>query len=176
MNEPRDHHYTPQFYLRNFAVDPAKKKQLYSDINDYALDQSFTFAVSNNPVWWVSTAKFKGLLPTVHQGFLWTDAYFDDEALYLNLGLIRSPSKRVSVWRVFQAKSSRSESAVYVGDARFSERPCCPQLVSSSAPQERLRKSSFVYKTMSFIDRPMGLTGPAHSPSSRHVQNPRIRV
>src|SRR5437667_9033939 len=56
-----------------------------------------------------------------------TDAYFDDEALYLNLGLIRSPSKRVSVWRVFQAKSSRSESAVYVGDARFSERPCCPR-------------------------------------------------
>src|SRR3989442_9504064 len=81
-----------------------------------------------------------------------TDAYFDDEALYLNLGLIRSPSKRVSVWRVFQAKSSRSESAVYVGDARFSERPCCPQFVSSSAPQERLRKSSFVYKTMSFTD------------------------
>ncbi|HEY4317170.1 MAG TPA: DUF4238 domain-containing protein [Herbaspirillum sp.] len=26
MNEPRDHHYVPQFYLRNFAVDDQKKK------------------------------------------------------------------------------------------------------------------------------------------------------
>jgi hypothetical protein len=25
-NAPRDHHYVPQFYLRNFAVDPEKKK------------------------------------------------------------------------------------------------------------------------------------------------------
>jgi hypothetical protein len=26
MNAPRDHHYAPQFYLRNFAVDPEQKK------------------------------------------------------------------------------------------------------------------------------------------------------
>lgn len=26
MNEPRDHHYVPQFYLRNFASDSAKRK------------------------------------------------------------------------------------------------------------------------------------------------------
>jgi hypothetical protein len=26
MNEPHNHHYTPQFYLRNFAVDPEQKK------------------------------------------------------------------------------------------------------------------------------------------------------
>lgn len=26
MNDPRDHHYVPQFYLRNFACDPEKKK------------------------------------------------------------------------------------------------------------------------------------------------------
>ena len=25
-NEARDHHYAPQFFLRNFAVDPEKKK------------------------------------------------------------------------------------------------------------------------------------------------------
>jgi hypothetical protein len=25
-NEPRDHHYVPQFYLRNFSVDPEQKK------------------------------------------------------------------------------------------------------------------------------------------------------
>ena len=60
----------------NTEVDPAKQKQLYSDINDYVLDQCFTYAVSNNPVWWVTSAKFHGLFPTLHQGFLWTDAYF----------------------------------------------------------------------------------------------------
>ncbi|MGY3235623.1 hypothetical protein ACVWZ4_003834 [Bradyrhizobium sp. USDA 4472] len=26
MNEPRDHHYVPQFFLRNFATDPEKQK------------------------------------------------------------------------------------------------------------------------------------------------------
>jgi hypothetical protein len=26
MNDPRDHHYAPQFYLRNFACDPDKRK------------------------------------------------------------------------------------------------------------------------------------------------------
>jgi peptide/nickel transport system substrate-binding protein len=61
----------------NTETDPAKQKQLLSDINDYVLDQCFTYAVSNNPVWWVTTAKFHGLNPTLHQGFLWTDAYFD---------------------------------------------------------------------------------------------------
>jgi peptide/nickel transport system substrate-binding protein len=61
----------------NTEVDPAKQKQLFSDINDYVLDQCFTYAVSNNPVWWISSAKFHGLTPTLHQGFLWTDAWLD---------------------------------------------------------------------------------------------------
>jgi len=61
----------------NSEVDPARQKQLFSDINDYVLDQCFTYAVSNNPVWWITTSKFHGLTPTLHQGFLWTDAYLD---------------------------------------------------------------------------------------------------
>jgi ABC-type transport system substrate-binding protein len=61
----------------NSEVDPALQKQLYSDINDYVLDQCFTYAVSNNPVWWITSSKFHGLTPTLHQGFLWTDAYLD---------------------------------------------------------------------------------------------------
>jgi peptide/nickel transport system substrate-binding protein len=61
----------------NTETDPAKQKQLFSDINDYILDQCFTYAVSNNPVWWVASTKFHGLVPTLHQGFLWTDAYLD---------------------------------------------------------------------------------------------------
>jgi peptide/nickel transport system substrate-binding protein len=61
----------------NTEADPAKQKQLFADINDYVLDQCFTYAVSNNPVWWIASAKFHGLQPTLHQGFLWTDAYLD---------------------------------------------------------------------------------------------------
>ncbi|HEY1291916.1 MAG TPA: ABC transporter substrate-binding protein [Chloroflexota bacterium] len=61
----------------NVETDPAKQKQLYSDLNDYVLDQCFTYAVSNNPVWWVTSSKFHGLTPTLHQGFLWTDAYLE---------------------------------------------------------------------------------------------------
>jgi peptide/nickel transport system substrate-binding protein len=58
-------------------TDPTKQKQLYSDINDYVLDQCFTYAVSNNPVWWITSSKFHGLEPTLHQGFIWTNAYLD---------------------------------------------------------------------------------------------------
>lgn len=61
----------------NVETDPAKQTSLYSDINNYVLDQCFTYAVSNNPVWWVTTSKFHGLVPTLHQGFLWTDAWLD---------------------------------------------------------------------------------------------------
>ena len=61
----------------NSETDPARQKQLYSDINDYVLDQCFTYAVSNNPVWWITSSKFHGLVPTLHQGFLWTEAWLD---------------------------------------------------------------------------------------------------
>jgi peptide/nickel transport system substrate-binding protein len=61
----------------NVETDPAKQKQLYSDINDYVLDQCFTYAVSNNPVWWVTSSKFHGLEPTLHQGFMWTNAWLE---------------------------------------------------------------------------------------------------
>jgi peptide/nickel transport system substrate-binding protein len=61
----------------NSETDPVKQKQLFSDINDYVLDQCFTYAVSDNPVWWVASKKFHGLTPTLHQGFLWTDAWLE---------------------------------------------------------------------------------------------------
>jgi peptide/nickel transport system substrate-binding protein len=61
----------------NTEADPAKQKALFAEVNDYVLDQSFTFAVSNNPVWWITTSKFHGLQPTLHQGFLWHNAWLD---------------------------------------------------------------------------------------------------
>ena len=41
----------------NTEADPAKQKALFAEVNDYILDQSFTFAVSNNPVWWITTSQ-----------------------------------------------------------------------------------------------------------------------
>lgn len=38
MNQPRDHHYVPQFYLRNFASDPEKRKvRTLAKNGDYAI-------------------------------------------------------------------------------------------------------------------------------------------
>jgi peptide/nickel transport system substrate-binding protein len=74
FNDPR---WAELVAAANTETDPARQKQLYADINDYILDQCFTYAVSNNPVWWITTAKFHGLAPTLHQGFLWTDAWLD---------------------------------------------------------------------------------------------------
>jgi hypothetical protein len=38
MNDPRHHHYVPQFYLRNFACDPEKKKvRTLAKNGDYAV-------------------------------------------------------------------------------------------------------------------------------------------
>jgi hypothetical protein len=38
MNEPRDHHYVPQFYLRNFACDPERQKiKTLAKNGDYAV-------------------------------------------------------------------------------------------------------------------------------------------
>lgn len=38
MNIPRNHHYAPQFYLRNFASDPEKKKiRTLAKNGDYAV-------------------------------------------------------------------------------------------------------------------------------------------
>lgn len=38
MNNPRDHHYAPQFYLRNFACDPERKKiRTLAKNGDYAV-------------------------------------------------------------------------------------------------------------------------------------------
>jgi len=38
MSDPRDHHYVPQFYLRNFACDPEKRKiRTLAKNGDYAV-------------------------------------------------------------------------------------------------------------------------------------------
>jgi peptide/nickel transport system substrate-binding protein len=51
-------------------TDPAKQKAAYAAINDYMLDQSFTMAISTNPITLLTTQKVHGIEFLMHIGAL----------------------------------------------------------------------------------------------------------
>ena len=51
--------------------DPAKRKQLFSDINDMFLDESLALALSAVPGHYMATAKVKDMSPTLHLAQKW---------------------------------------------------------------------------------------------------------
>jgi peptide/nickel transport system substrate-binding protein len=58
-------------------IDPAKQKQLYSQMNDYILDQSWNMVLSNNPLSCMTRSALKGVSYTMHGGFDFTNAWLD---------------------------------------------------------------------------------------------------
>ena len=58
-------------------VDPAKQKQIYSQLNDLVLDESFVAIASPSPQIMMTTAKVHGLAPTYHASFSFTGAWLD---------------------------------------------------------------------------------------------------
>jgi ABC-type transport system substrate-binding protein len=58
-------------------VDPAKQKQIYSQLNDLILDESFVAIVSSTPQIMVTTAKVHALAPTAHASFRFTDVWLE---------------------------------------------------------------------------------------------------
>jgi ABC-type transport system substrate-binding protein len=58
-------------------VDPAKQKQIYAQLNDLVLDESFVATVSSSPQIMMTTPKVHGLIPTYHASFLFTEAWLD---------------------------------------------------------------------------------------------------
>ncbi|MBV9600820.1 MAG: ABC transporter substrate-binding protein [Chloroflexi bacterium] len=58
-------------------VDPVKQKQIYSQLNDLVLDESFVVVVASSPQIMMTTAKVHGLLPTYHASFAFTDTWLD---------------------------------------------------------------------------------------------------
>ncbi|MBV9601916.1 MAG: ABC transporter substrate-binding protein [Chloroflexi bacterium] len=59
------------------ATDPAQQQQLYSQLNDFILDQCWVMPVSDNPLTFMTRSGLHGMAPTAHQGFLYTDAWLD---------------------------------------------------------------------------------------------------
>ena len=58
-------------------VDPVKQKQIYAQINDLILDESFAFVVSSSPQIMLTTTKVHGLQTTYHSSFAFTSAWLD---------------------------------------------------------------------------------------------------
>jgi peptide/nickel transport system substrate-binding protein len=58
-------------------VDPAKQKQIYAQLNDLILDESFVTIVGSSPQIMMTTARVHGLAPTYHASFSFTGAWLD---------------------------------------------------------------------------------------------------
>ncbi len=58
-------------------VNPAKQKQIYAQINDLILDESFAFVVSSSPQIMITTSKVHGLQTTYHSSFAFTNVWLD---------------------------------------------------------------------------------------------------
>jgi peptide/nickel transport system substrate-binding protein len=75
----KDDTYTQLVQMAGSETDAAKRKQLYSQINDIILDQSFTMAISSFLAMSVATAKVHGVTrtPTGIGGPLLTEAWME---------------------------------------------------------------------------------------------------
>ena len=58
-------------------TDPAKQKQIYAQLNDLVLDESFVAVVSSSPQIMTTTSKVHGLTTTYHASFSFTTAWLD---------------------------------------------------------------------------------------------------
>jgi peptide/nickel transport system substrate-binding protein len=55
--------------------DPAKRKQVFSDLNDLLLDESFVAIVSTQTVSVVTQSAVSGVAHSMHEAVIWTDAW-----------------------------------------------------------------------------------------------------
>jgi peptide/nickel transport system substrate-binding protein len=56
--------------------DPAKRKQIYSDLNDMLLDEVYIITMSPTANRMMTTAKVNNVIPTLHSARRWWEAYF----------------------------------------------------------------------------------------------------
>ncbi len=57
--------------------DFAKRKQLYSQLNDFLLDEAFVSPMSAAPTRWVARANVHDIGFTLHEACVWTNAWVD---------------------------------------------------------------------------------------------------
>jgi peptide/nickel transport system substrate-binding protein len=55
--------------------DPSKRKQIFSDLNDLLLDESFVAIVSSQTVSVLTQAAVNGVKHSMHEAVIWTDAW-----------------------------------------------------------------------------------------------------
>ena len=70
----RDDRYTALVNQAGLEVDPAKQKQIYSQLNDMLLEQSFVTPLAPNPPRETFRATVKGLTYSAHEGFVYNTA------------------------------------------------------------------------------------------------------
>jgi hypothetical protein len=58
-------------------VDPTRLKQLYSQLNDVLLDESFVMYMSPYLLLMLARAGFHDLAPNLHGGWAYTDAWLE---------------------------------------------------------------------------------------------------
>lgn len=56
-------------------ADPAKRKQIFNDLNDLLLDESFVAIISTQTVSILTKASVNGLRHNMHEAVIWTDAW-----------------------------------------------------------------------------------------------------
>jgi ABC-type transport system substrate-binding protein len=58
-------------------TEPSKQKQLYSQVNDYMIDQAWSIVFAERAVIWLARSAIKNVIPTGRQSFLWHEAWID---------------------------------------------------------------------------------------------------
>jgi len=56
-------------------VDPAKRKQIYSDLNDMLLTETYIYVMSPSLNRLITTTKVHGVVPTLHSAQKWWEVY-----------------------------------------------------------------------------------------------------
>ena len=54
--------------------DPAKRKQVFSDLNDFLLDEAFVTTIASQTTSVVTKANVNGIAHTMHEAVSWTEA------------------------------------------------------------------------------------------------------
>ena len=69
--------YTDLVNQAGLEVDPAKKKQIFAQLNDMLLDQTFVTPLAPNPPRVALRGTVKGVTYSAHEGFVYTGAWLD---------------------------------------------------------------------------------------------------
>jgi peptide/nickel transport system substrate-binding protein len=58
-------------------TDPAKQKQLYTQVNDFMIDEAWSIVFAERAVIWLARSNLKNMNPTGRQSFLWHEVWLE---------------------------------------------------------------------------------------------------